>query len=96
MDDVAVVMLVIGIILSIVVFVAFILSVDLLINLAKKKGYYKNGESTGLLWFIGIFATPLVVGLYVVGLPEKRTENPQSTDTQRSFDSSISDDLPAL
>ncbi len=58
----------IGIIL--VVLIAWLMSIDLLIKVGAAKGY--SMDNKGLLWFIGIFATPIVVGLYVAALPDNR------------------------
>lgn len=57
-------------ILVIIVLVAWIASIGLLIDAARDKGYFKDGGA-GVLWFIGIFATPIVVGLYVCALPDR-------------------------
>ncbi len=56
--------------IAIVVLVAWVMSISLIINAIKAKGYEKI--TTGTLWFIGIFASPIVLGLYAVALPEKR------------------------
>lgn len=59
---------------AIAVLVAFLVSINLFVERAREKGHF---EKTGLLWFIGIFATPIVVGLYVLSLPDlsgKKTE----------------------
>lgn len=62
---------------SIVVFIIFavvlgawLASINLLIKVGAAKGYAM--ENKGLLWFIGIFATPIIVGLYVAALPDNR------------------------
>ena len=51
------------------IIVAFFMSIELFIEVAQKKGHFVE-SGTGKLWFIGIFATPIVVGLYVLGLPD--------------------------
>ena len=55
--------------ISACVIIAWCLSINLFINLGKSKGY--SMANKGLLWFIGIFATPIVVGIYVLSLPPK-------------------------
>lgn len=64
------------VVIAIVVLVAWLVAINLFIEAAKKKGHYKNGGS-GILWFVGIFATPIVVGIYVASLPdmEQRSNN---------------------
>lgn len=57
-------------IIAIVVLVAWCMAISLLVEAAKEKGYYRDGGA-GRLWFIGLFATPLVIGLYVCALPDK-------------------------
>ena len=58
------------IIVSALVLTAWLLSIDMFINAGKAKGY--SMANSGKLWFIGIIATPLVVGLYVAALPDNR------------------------
>lgn len=65
------------------VLVAFLASISLFIDAAKEKGYYKNG-GTGILWFIGIFATPIVVGLYTASLPDLRNQKTEQKETVES------------
>ena len=50
-------------------FVANILGVSELIKIAKIKGHYADGA--GLLWFIGLCGTALVLGLIVCALPDR-------------------------
>lgn len=65
------------IILAIVALVAWLLAINLLIKVGAAKGYAMDNK--GLLWFIGIFATPIVVGLYVAALPDNRAKPAEST-----------------
>lgn len=62
------------------VLAAFLASISLFIKAAKEKGYYENG-GTGILWFIGIFATPIVVGLYTASLPDLRGQKAKQEET---------------
>lgn len=56
------------------VLVAWLMAISLFVDSARMKGYYRDGGS-GALWFIGIFATPIVVGIYVASLPDKKLHN---------------------
>jgi ABC-type antimicrobial peptide transport system permease subunit len=58
---------IIGFFLGILVLVAWFMAVGLLVGNAKEKGSNKLGT----LWFVGIFASPIVLGLYVLSLPDK-------------------------
>ena len=74
----------IPILVLIAMVVAGLMAIDLFINLAREKGH--KLDNSGMLWFIGIFASPIVLGLYVAALPSKRSES----------SSDISRDLPSL
>lgn len=56
-------------VIIVLVLAACVASISLFIQAAQEKGYYEHG-GTGLLWFIGLFATPIVVGLFVASLPD--------------------------
>ena len=86
--------IVIGV-LVVVVLVAWLLAINLFINAAKEKGYYKDGGA-GMLWFIGIFATPIVVGIYTSSLPDKRGREIMTGVGGSSTAASIQDELPSL
>lgn len=62
-------------VLLIVILAAWLVSIAKLIEVYKQK--HKDGESasTGILWFIGIFASPMVLGLYVCALPDSSVGN---------------------
>lgn len=51
---------------------AALAAIGLFVNAMREKGH--SDKSAGLLWYIGIFATPIVVGLYVASLPDRRGE----------------------
>lgn len=57
------------IVFLVVVLCAWVALISLFLGVKKEKGYPADNDT--LLWFIGIFATPLAVGLYVVALPDK-------------------------
>ena len=80
--------LVITIIVLLLVLTAFLLSISLFINAAKEKGYYEHG-GTGVLWFIGIFATPIVVGLYTASLPDLKNQKEKQKEA-------VETELPAI
>lgn len=67
---------------AIAVLAAFLVSINLFVERAREKGYF---EKTGLLWFIGIFATPIVVGLYVLSLPDLSGTKNEKKD-KKEFD----------
>lgn len=73
--------------LLIVVLIASIVSISLMIDAGRAKGYPMN--NTGILWFVGLFA-PLgfiAVGLYINALPCKVTPEDKK---------SASPELPSL
>lgn len=77
--------------ITIAVLVAWLMAINLFAKIARSKGYYKDGA--GILWFIGIFATPIVVGIYVAALPDKRQAG---TLTQGGVPVSVDEELPSI
>lgn len=57
------------IIIAIVVLTAWIASISMLISVIKAKG--SRFDSTLIYWFVGLFASPIVLGLYAIALPAK-------------------------
>lgn len=55
--------------LLLIAFAISLVAISLLIRAAKEKGYHCS--STGILWLVGIFATPVVLGLYTASLPDR-------------------------
>ena len=51
------------------VVVAYFLSISMMVCSAVEKGC---PWGKGRLWFIGIFTTPIVLGVIVAGLPDRR------------------------
>ena len=82
------------IIVSALVLTAWLLSIDMFINVGKAKGY--SMANSGKLWFIGIVATPLVVGLYVAALPDNRKIVFEQGSSQSSRSTSDDDALPEV
>lgn len=44
--------------------------ISMLVGAAKKKGHYAD-RGTGGMWALGLFFTPIVLGLYVCALPDR-------------------------
>ncbi len=61
-------------IVPIAMFVVGLITTSLLIKVAKDKGHYL--DSAALLWVIGIFCTPIVLGIYVIALPDRSVPVP--------------------
>ena len=59
------------VIIVVIALAARVVAINLLIKAGRAKGYAM--ENAGILWFVGIFATPIVVGLYIASLPDNRT-----------------------
>lgn len=76
------------IVILVLVLAAYVASISLLIQAAQEKGYYEHG-GTGLLWFIGLFATPIVVGLFVASLPDLKGRKAKQKE-------SVEAELPAV
>ena len=81
------------IIILILVFIPWFLSMKLFIDMAKEKGYYEDGD-TGILWLTGLFATPIVVGIYAAGLPDKHLRGKAAGTV--GYAQSIDDELPSV
>ncbi|WP_350455359.1 hypothetical protein [Slackia heliotrinireducens] len=59
-----------ALVVVIAVAIAWLMATAMFVDLAKSKGHFTEGGSFAL-WFVGIFASPFVLGLYAVGLPNK-------------------------
>lgn len=64
--------------LAIAALVAWLLAINLLIKTGMAKGY--SMSNTGILWFIGIFASPIVLGIYIMALPDKSARSQDAQD----------------
>ena len=66
---------IIGIIISLAIavaaIVAYLMAISMFIDAIKAKGYHRN-RGAGILWFLGILLTPVVVGLYAAALPDRQ------------------------
>lgn len=71
-----------------VVLIAWLMAISLFVGIAKDKGYCKDGA--GALWFIGIFATPIAVGLYVAALPDRNVPGAGGKHTN------VDNELPSI
>lgn len=60
------------ILLLICCLIAWIISISKLIEAYRKKTENDINVSTGILWFMGLFASPIVLGLYICALPSKQ------------------------
>lgn len=78
--------------ISIVMLVAWLMSINLLIKVGAAKGY--RMDNSELLWFIGIFATPIVLGLYICALPDNRPSSNSSSNTADS--TPAAEELPSV
>ncbi len=58
----------VSVIVPLVMLAAGIVAISHFIELEQKKGCIE--EKTGVYWFIGLFASPLVLGLYVAAAPD--------------------------
>lgn len=57
------------VIAAICVLIVALVSINLFVSAAREKGHCKEGSGT--LWLIGIFASPIILGLYVCALPDR-------------------------
>ncbi len=64
------IVLIIDFVILIAVIAAFLFAIKSFADVAKDKGHRK----TGLIWFLGIFATPIVAGLYTLQLRDLKKE----------------------
>lgn len=71
--------------IAIAVIAAGLVAIEMFIDLGREKGH--KLENTSVLWFIGICCSPIVLGLYIAALPDKRL---------RADSNDISQDLPSL
>lgn len=82
---------VIILIISLVCLCASLIAISELIDAARMKGHCQDGA--GLLWFVGIFASPIVLGLITVSLPDRSARIQNGTGPQPD---SLHDELPAI
>ena len=61
-----------------IAFAISLVAISLLIKAAKEKGYHRS--STGILWLVGIFATPVVLGLYTASLPDRNAATKETSN----------------
>ena len=76
--------------IAIIVLIAWIISVYMFVERAKEKNPKITG--TGSLWFMGIFASPVVLGLYVISRPDAR----QRVETHAGSPAAMQDELPSV
>lgn len=68
-------------------FAISLLAISLLVNAAQQKGFHRN--DAGTLWFVGIFASPIVLGLYTASLPDRGAPTAPTQEDPR-------DELPTV
>ena len=78
-------------IIFILCLVATFMAIAQLIGAARMKGHGQDG--TGLLWFIGIFASPIVLGLLTASLPDRGAQAQKDTPAEPK---SLRGDLPSI
>lgn len=61
----------VAIVIALMIFCVWLLAIHLFVEVAKMKGHHQDG--TGSLWLIGLFASPIVLGLYAAALPDRAT-----------------------
>lgn len=59
------------VLLAAIYFAASVVSIKGFVSIIRAKGYFQEAK-TGWLWLIGLFATPITLGLFAVALPEKK------------------------
>ena len=80
------------IVIALFAFFAWVCSIFMLVDTYKKKGGPDiHGYPIGALWFVGLFASPMVLGLYVCALPGCSTELSESSSPAQ-----IVDQLPSI
>lgn len=60
---------------------AWLVSIRIFIEIAREKGYFCK-EGSGWLWFAGIFATPIIPGIIVASLPERKVDEVPSNSVE--------------
>lgn len=95
MNGESVLVIFIAFIVLILAFAAWLLAIAKLVEAARMKGHGQDG--TGSLWFIGIFASPIVLGLYTASLPDRSASAaPTPGAPIPTTPTSPRDELPAI
>ena|GEM_PF-880240 len=68
-DSASLIVTIIACVIFACVVVAYFLSISMMVHSALEKGC---PWSKGRLWFIGIFTTPITLGVIVAGLPDRK------------------------
>lgn len=71
--------------------IAWLMAISQLVEAARMKGHCQNGD--GMLWFIGIFASPIVLGLYTASLPDRAAHTQDGAAAQPK---PLSSELPPI
>lgn len=84
-------LIIVLVIVLIIAFAAGLFAISKLISAAQMKGHYTAGD-TAPLWFLGLFASPIVLGLYTASLPDRSVAAAAAPTPEESLRS----DLPAI
>lgn len=79
-------------VIFILVLAGWISAIFMLIQVGESKGY--DMSKSGMLWFMGIFASPIVLGLYICALPNKQIASENTALTPES--APANEDLPSI
>lgn len=70
--------------LTVIYFATSVVSIKGFISIIQTKGYFQE-NNTVWLWLIGLFTTPITLGLFTVALPEKKSD--EASDEAAEFPS---------
>lgn len=77
------------IVIAFMAFCVWLLAIHSFVEVVKMKGHHQEGATT--LWLIGLFASPIVLGLYAAALPDRN-----ATVATKAAAPNPADELPAI
>ncbi len=77
------------IVIAFMAFCAWLLAIHSFVEIVRMKGHHQ--ESAGTLWLIGLFASPIVLGLYAAALPDRNAAGAGGV-----AEPNLADELPAI
>lgn len=77
-------------VLALIAFAMCLYAIHMFIEIGKAKGYSMDNAVS--LWLIGIFTTPITVGIYVAALPDNRIRPLVSETKENSAPANADDD----
>lgn len=83
-------MVIVFIFIGLALFIVWLMAIYLLVEAAKEKGFHRDGA--GMLWLVGIFASPIVLGLYTASLPDRGQTQAPVIEPDRQ----IRDEMPRI